>query len=124
AGDRRARQDRTERRQLDVVRRFGTVGALLMAAGSLGASASPVFNPLTTVPLLGLFSRMPTVALAITFSGMGMVVLAWLLLGRFVRPGRARLVSRSQLDRTLIMWAAPLVLVPPMFSRDVYSYLA
>jgi alpha-1,6-mannosyltransferase len=113
-----------ERRQLDIIRRFGTIGALLLAAGSLGAAASPVFNPLTTVPVLGLFSRMPTVALACAFAGMAMVVIAWLWLGRFVRPGRSRLVSRTQLDRTLVMWAAPLVLVPPMFSKDVYSYLA
>jgi alpha-1,6-mannosyltransferase len=116
--------DPVERHQLDVIRRFGTIGALLLAAGSLGAAASPVFNPLTTVPVLGLFSRMPTVALACAFAGMAMVVIGWLWLGRFVRPGRHRLISRTQLDRTLVMWAAPLVLVPPMFSKDVYSYLA
>jgi alpha-1,6-mannosyltransferase len=53
------------------------------------------------------------------------VVIAWLMLGRFVRPGRARLLSRSQLNRTLFMWATPLALPPqPMFSKDVYSYLA
>lgn len=113
-----------ECRQVGVVRRLGTVGALLLAAGSLGAGASPVFNPLTTVPVIGLFSRMPTVALACAFSGMGLVVLAWLWLGRFVRPGRDRLLSRGQFNRTLVTWTAPLVLVPPMFSRDVYSYLA
>ncbi|HEX4703994.1 MAG TPA: polyprenol phosphomannose-dependent alpha 1,6 mannosyltransferase MptB [Pseudonocardiaceae bacterium] len=113
-----------EQRQLTVIRRFGTTGALLLAAGSLGAGASPVFNPLTTVPVLGLFTRMPTVALACAFTGMAMVVLGWLWLGRFVRPGRARLLTRKQLNRTMFTWAAPLLLVPPMFSRDVYSYLA
>jgi alpha-1,6-mannosyltransferase len=116
--------DGTELRQLAVIRRFGTVGALLLAAGSLGAGASPVFNPLTTVPVLGLFSRMPTVALACAFSGMAMIVLGWLWLGRFVRPGRARLISRGQLKRTMLTWTVPLLLVPPMFSKDVYSYLA
>lgn len=116
--------DQVERHQLDVIRRFGTIGALLLAAGSLGAAASPVFNPLTTVPVLGLFSRMPTVALACAFAGMAMVVIGWLWLGRFVRPGRSRLISRTQLNRTLVMWTAPLLLVPPMFSKDVYSYLA
>lgn len=116
--------DQAETRQLDVIRRFGTVGALLLAAGSLGASASPVFNPLSTVPVIGLFSRMPTVSLACAFAGMAMIVLSWLWLGRFVRPGRARLLSRAQLKRTVLTWVAPLLLVPPMFSRDVYSYLA
>jgi alpha-1,6-mannosyltransferase len=116
--------DATELRQLDVIRRFGTVGALLLAAGSLGAGASPVFNPLTTVPVLGLFSRMPTVALALAFAGMAMIVLGWLWLGRFVRPGRCRLITRSQLKRTMLTWTIPLLFVPPMFSKDVYSYLA
>lgn len=116
--------DAIERGQLDLIRRFGTVGALLLAAGSLGAGASPVFNPVSTVPVFGLFTRLPTVALSSAVTGMGMVLIAWLWLGRFVRPGRTRLLSRTQLERTLVMWVAPLVLVPPMFSRDVYSYLA
>jgi alpha-1,6-mannosyltransferase len=117
--------DHGERKQLDVVRRFGTIGALLLAAGSLGAGATPVFNPVNTIPILGLFPRMPTVSLAVAFAGMAMVVLAWLLLGRFARPGRVHLISRSQLNRTLFMWAIPLALPPtPMFSKDVYSYLA
>lgn len=116
--------DDTDERQLKVIRRFGTVGALLLAAGSLGASASPVFNPLVTTPFLGLFVRMPTVELACAFVGMAMIVLSWLWLGRFVRPGRARLISPRQLHRTLVTWAVPLLFVPPMFSRDVYSYLA
>jgi alpha-1,6-mannosyltransferase len=113
-----------EDRQLDLLRRVGTVGALLLAAGSLGAGAAPVFNPLPGVPVLGLFARIPTVSLACAFTGMLLVVLAWLYLGRLVRPGRPRLVSRSQMDRTLVMWTVPLFAVPPMFSRDVYSYLA
>ncbi|KAA2254427.1 hypothetical protein F0L68_30040 [Solihabitans fulvus] len=116
--------DGGERRQLDLVRRFGTIGALLMMVGSLGASATPIFNPVPGVPVLGMFSRMPSVALAIAWSGIFMIVLAWLWLGRLVRPGRIRLLSRVQMDRTLVMWVAPLLLVLPMFSKDVYSYLA
>jgi alpha-1,6-mannosyltransferase len=116
--------DEAEDRQLRLVRRFGAVGALLLAAGSLGASASPVFNPIITTPLLGLFVRMPTVELACAFIGIAMVVLAWLWLGRFVRPGRLRLISPRQLRRILLTWSVPLLVVPPMFSRDVYSYLA
>ncbi|HEU5472761.1 MAG TPA: polyprenol phosphomannose-dependent alpha 1,6 mannosyltransferase MptB [Actinophytocola sp.] len=116
--------DPTERRQLDIIRRFGTVGALLLALGSLGTGAAPVFNPVFQLPVLGLFTRMNTVALAIAFTGMFMVVLAWLALGRLARPGRRRLMSVSQMARTLVMWTTPLVFTVPMFSRDVYSYLA
>ena len=107
-----------------MVRRFGTVGALLLALGSLGAGAAPVFNPVFRLPVLSLFTRMPTVALAIAFTGMFMVVLAWLALGRLCWPGRERLISVPQLARTLVMWITPLVFTVPMFSKDVYSYLA
>ena len=34
------------------------------------------------------------------------------------------MVSLPQMARTLVMWTAPLVLTVPMFSKDVYSYLA
>ncbi len=116
--------DGRERRQLDVIRRFGTVGALLLAIGSLGAGAAPVYNPVWGLPVFGLFSRMTTVSLAIAFAGVFMIVLAWLGLGRLSLPGRDRMVSLPQMARTLVMWSAPLMLTVPMFSKDVYSYLA
>jgi alpha-1,6-mannosyltransferase len=33
-------------------------------------------------------------------------------------------MSRGQLDRTLLLWILPLLIAPPMYSKDVYSYLA
>ncbi|MEO7194036.1 MAG: polyprenol phosphomannose-dependent alpha 1,6 mannosyltransferase MptB [Pseudonocardiaceae bacterium] len=115
----------TETRQLDTVRRFGTVGALLMGLGSLGAGTAPVLgNPVIGLPVLGLFPRMPTASLALAYTGIVMVVLAWLWLGALTAPRRARPLHRAELDRTMLMWAAPLLVTPPMFSRDVYSYLA
>lgn len=116
--------DDGERRQLTLVRRFGTMGALLMAIGAFGAGANPVDNPVAGMRLLGLPGRNYTVALAIICAGVAMVVLAWLWLGRLAKPGRPRLLSRSQLDRTVAMWAVPLAVAPPLFSKDVYSYIA
>ena len=119
-----------ETAQLRGVRRFGATGALLMALGALGAGAQPVLqNPVQGLRLLGLPARMPSVALTLTMTGSAMVVLAWLLLGRFVigtfRGGSpVRRLTRSQLDRTLLLWIVPLAIAPPMFSKDVYSYLA
>ncbi|MBK1788208.1 polyprenol phosphomannose-dependent alpha 1,6 mannosyltransferase MptB [Prauserella sp. ASG 168] len=113
-----------ESRGLRVVRWLGIVGALFLAFGSLGAGAAPILNPVFDIPVLRLFARIPTVSLAIAFAGMGMMVAGWLLLGRFSRPGRTRLASPGQLYRTLAMWTIPLLVIPPLFSRDVYSYLA
>jgi alpha-1,6-mannosyltransferase len=109
----------TETRQLDTVRRFGTVGALLMGLGSLGAGTAPVLgNPAVGLPVLGLFTRMPTASLALAYTGIIMVVLAWLWLGALAAPGRAQLISRAQLDRTMLMWTMPLLIAPPMFGWD------
>jgi alpha-1,6-mannosyltransferase len=117
--------DQGETRKLETVRQFGTVGALLMGLGSLGAGTAPVLgNPVVGRPVLGLFTRMPTASLAVAYTGIAMVVLAWLWLGALAIPGRARVISRAQLDRVMLMWALPLLVAPPMFSRDVYSYLA
>jgi alpha-1,6-mannosyltransferase len=33
-------------------------------------------------------------------------------------------MSRGELDRTLLLWMLPLLIAPPMYSKDVYSYLA
>ncbi len=33
-------------------------------------------------------------------------------------------MSRGDLDRTLLLWILPLLIAPPMYSKDVYSYLA
>ncbi|MFZ0832874.1 MAG: polyprenol phosphomannose-dependent alpha 1,6 mannosyltransferase MptB, partial [Mycobacterium sp.] len=104
-------------------RLFGATGTVLMAIGSLGAGARPVVqDPTFGVRLLNLPSRMQTVSLTMTTTGAVMMALAWLMLGRFAL-GKRRM-SRSQLDRTLMLWILPLLIAPPMYSKDVYSYLA
>lgn len=121
-------------------RLFGATGTALMAIGALGAGARPVIqDPIFGVRLLNLPSRIQTVSLTMTTTGAVMMTLAWLMLGRFAigslrnkgpdgRPdgprGPVRRMSRGQLDRTLLLWLLPLLVAPPMYSKDVYSYLA
>jgi alpha-1,6-mannosyltransferase len=102
---------------------FGATGTVLMGIGALGAGARPVVqDPTFGVRLLNLPSRIQTVSLTMTTTGAVMMALAWLMLGRFAL-GRRRM-SRGDLDRTLLLWVLPLLAAPPMYSKDVYSYLA
>lgn len=104
-------------------RLFGATGTVLMAIGALGAGARPVVqDPTFGVRLLNLPSRIQTVSLTMTTTGAVMMALAWLMLGRFALGGRK--MSRGDLDRTLLLWILPLLPAPPMYSKDVYSYLA
>jgi alpha-1,6-mannosyltransferase len=104
-------------------RLFGAAGTVLMAIGALGVGARPVVqDPTFGVRLLNLPSRIQTVSLTMTTTGAVMMTLAWLMLGRFALGNRR--MTRSQLDRTLLLWVLPLLIAPPMYSRDVYSYLA
>src|SRR5664280_1610737 len=82
------------------------------AAKRVGSGVGP--RPFDPVPA----------ALACSYTGIGLIVLCWVLIGRLAAPGRPRRLSRSQLSHTLAMWAVPLLVTPPLFSRDVYSYLA
>jgi alpha-1,6-mannosyltransferase len=109
-----------------LARRLGLTGGLLMAIGALGAGALPVPNPLNGLRVLGLPARNATLAIALTYAGMGMLVLAWLWIGRMLsaRGAVAPAPERPALARTALLWAFPLAIAPPLFSKDVYSYLA
>ena len=113
----------TELTALQRTRLFGATGTVLMAIGALGAGARPVVqDPTFGVRLLNLPSRIQTVSLTMTTTGAVMMALAWLMLGRFALGSRR--MSRGDLDRTLLLWTLPLLPAPPMYSKDVYSYLA
>lgn len=83
----------------ELLRWTGFGGALLLTAGAWAVRAGGA------------------VALGVAIAGAGLVVLTWALLGR-TRP------DASWLRRTLAWWCAPLLVAPPLFSGDVFSYLA
>lgn len=119
-----------EMARLRRIRRIGTTATVAMAVGALGAGALPVLqNPVAGERLFGLWLRLQQSSMTVVMTGMVVVTLCWLLLSPFVlgRDLRGRLsgrIDRATLDRIIASWALPLALAPPMFSKDVYSYLA
>jgi len=92
-------------------RAVGFAGSALIAVGGLGAGALPI----GTSMFGGDHARL---GLVCVYSGLALLLLAWWWYGRLVK----RMPDKTGV--TLALWVAPLLLAPPMFSRDVYSYLA
>ncbi|MGW8591093.1 polyprenol phosphomannose-dependent alpha 1,6 mannosyltransferase MptB [Dietzia sp. NPDC055340] len=119
-----------EMARLRRIRLTGTTAAVAMAVGALGAGALPVLqNPAAGERLFGLWLRLQQSSMTVVMAGMVVVVICWLLLAPYVlgRDRRGRLsgrIDRATLDRIIASWALPLAVAPPMFSKDVYSYLA
>ncbi|MFF0062671.1 polyprenol phosphomannose-dependent alpha 1,6 mannosyltransferase MptB [Streptomyces sp. NPDC005279] len=95
---------------------LGLVGSAALAAGGATAGALPVREA------LGPESVRAAVGLAGAYFGLVLLIAAWALLGRAIRGPEPP--DRRTLLLTLGLWAAPLIVAPPLFSRDVYSYLA
>ncbi|MFG2887638.1 polyprenol phosphomannose-dependent alpha 1,6 mannosyltransferase MptB [Streptomyces sp. NPDC048297] len=97
-------------------RLLGLTGTACLALGGESAGALPVQD------LLEPASAQAAVGLVGVYFGVVLLIAAWALLGRVVR-GPEPPTPRALL-LVLAVWAAPLLLAPPLFSRDVYSYLA
>ncbi len=92
---------------------LGLLGSLLTAYAAPRAVPDPVVH-WWYVPA-GPAGR--AASLALVYAGMALLAGAWLGLGRAL-PGRGPLLAIGA------AWTIPLLLAPPLFSRDVYSYLA
>jgi alpha-1,6-mannosyltransferase len=102
---------------------FGLAGSFALALGGCAAGALPANDPFARVPVIRQLREAPAVALVVAYGGLALLVVAWLFLGRLVNSPTGG-PSRRSLVLTLGVWALPLCLAPPMFSRDVYSYAA
>jgi alpha-1,6-mannosyltransferase len=102
---------------------LGTVGSLLILLGALGAAGILVHDPmLGRGPLSWLrYGHGQMLATMVVYIGFGLVVWAWVRVGRYVLDERIR--TRAVLIAAAC-WTAPLVISPPLFTRDVYSYIA
>jgi hypothetical protein len=64
----------------------------------------------------------PVAALALVFGGLILLTRVWLGLLRMLKANQGFPVKRVVL--VVVVWAVPLMLAPPLFSRDVYTYAA
>ncbi|MFF4586322.1 polyprenol phosphomannose-dependent alpha 1,6 mannosyltransferase MptB [Streptomyces sp. NPDC001388] len=95
---------------------LGLAGTSALALGGESAGALPareLLAPSSVHAVLGLVG---------VYFGLVLLTVAWVLLGRLVRA--ADPPAPRALVLVLAVWAAPLLIGPPLFSRDVYSYLA
>ncbi|MFF7529111.1 polyprenol phosphomannose-dependent alpha 1,6 mannosyltransferase MptB [Streptomyces bobili] len=95
---------------------LGLAGTACLALGGETAGALParqLLAPTSPHAVLGLVG---------VYFGLVLLTAAWVLLGRLVRGGDPP--TPRALVLVLAVWAAPLLIAPPLFSRDVYSYLA
>ncbi|MEU9211048.1 polyprenol phosphomannose-dependent alpha 1,6 mannosyltransferase MptB [Streptomyces sp. NPDC048415] len=95
---------------------LGLAGTAFLALGGETAGALPARD------LLAPESGRAVLGLVGVYFGVVLLIAAWALLGTVVR-GPEPPTPRALL-LVLAVWAAPLLLAPPLFSRDVYSYLA
>jgi hypothetical protein len=103
----------------------GVIGTLLMALGALGVGWLPPRSTLWTDDLIGALRSTTAGALlarAAIFLGVALVLQAWLVLGHDVLDNLER--STRRLLTIMAIWCAPLLLTPPLFSRDAFSYYA
>lgn len=101
-------------------RLLGTLGSVLLAAGSWSAGALPFGVP------DGLWAqRSPAhtvLGAAASYAGLVLLVVAWWRLGGLLRAGEP--VGPRRLRSVLWSWVLPLVPGPLIFSNDAYSYVA
>jgi len=101
---------------------MGIVGSVLVLIASFGAAGVLVHDPiLSDGPLSWIrFGHGKVLMTGLLYVGFGLVVWAWIRLGRYVLAGR---VGTRPVVIAALSWMAPLLAAPPLFTRDVYSYL-
>lgn len=107
--------------------KLGFAGSVLITIGGLGAGSIKPHDPLLESMHLSWlrFGHGLVLSSILLWLGVGLMLIAWLALGRRVAAGPG---PRSATEYTLVVttgfWLTPLLLSVPVFSRDTYSYLA
>ncbi|MEV0070264.1 polyprenol phosphomannose-dependent alpha 1,6 mannosyltransferase MptB [Amycolatopsis sp. NPDC050768] len=101
---------------------MGTIGTTLLMLAALGAGGILIRDPvLGHGPLSWIrYGHGRALANALLYLGFALVVWAWVRLGRYVLAGR---IGSKPILIAALCWMAPLLVSPPLFTRDVFSYL-
>jgi hypothetical protein len=113
---------RTSEEELAYYRRLGFTGSATVAVGGLLAGVIPASAPVLDLPIIREARESTVLPLFVVYVGLATLLLAWWCVGGLVR--RPDAPSWRPLASTAAWWAAPFALVTPVFSGDVYSYLA
>ena len=103
------------------VRALGAVGSMALAIGGYGAGALPKQDTGAILSWLRDLGRHPGLGVFVAYFGLFLLLAAWWRLLSHTRTAQGS--STRSLLVTLAIWGAPLLLAPPLFSRDIYSYL-
>ncbi|MBO0856529.1 MAG: alpha-(1-_6)-mannopyranosyltransferase A [Nocardia sp.] len=109
---------------------LGFWGAVMITFGGLGAGAVRRNDPLIESAHLSWlrFGHGYTLATIVVWLGVLSMIIAWVRLGRITigtDPDQgASTVTVNELRVIVGIWILPLLVAVPMFSQDVYSYLA
>ncbi|MDN5825921.1 MAG: polyprenol phosphomannose-dependent alpha 1,6 mannosyltransferase MptB [Corynebacterium casei] len=122
----------SQARKFFLLRWIGTVGALMIGLGGLGAGALPVVgNPFGGLPFGQLMGRMLVTSSALVLIGVGLIVIAWVLMapmaGNQLRASSStprHSITRTQVWGTFFAWTLPIIATAPLFTQDIYSYIA
>jgi len=103
--------------------KLGFSGSVLITMGGLGAGSTKPHDPLLESMHLSWlrFGHGLVLSSILLWAGVGLMLMAWLVLGRRVLAGAA---TEFTMRATTGFWLAPLLVSVPVFSRDTYSYLA
>lgn len=107
----------------DPLRRLRAALAHWMAVGALGAALITIGGVVVGPGPLNVAHALPAwLGYTLAYTGVALLVAAWLALGISLRSSAGP--DAKLLRTTMIVWAAPIALGAPIYSRDVYSYAA
>lgn len=107
--------------------RRGVVGSVLVLVGGLLVAVLPRSTPLVRIDLVAdlrgdMLGRM--LGLSLVMAGLGLLGASWLALCRHVAHSHDETESLGLVRFASLAWALPLLVAPPLFSRDGWSYAA